>query len=135
MRLRRPSRGSPSLLGPDLGRALAEYGYAEFASGEAPWPSDELVQLMVRVQTSPEVTSHAQAAVQEICTASSQAGGWAIYGAPAFLDAFFPDHVGTPEYEALYEARVRYLHDLGLSDIGRHLTPNDRIRWGRLYGN
>src|SRR5579872_5604016 len=104
----RPAR----LLPTNLGRLLAEYGYYEFDASVAPMPSDQTIELMGFVQFGNEVRSQPETAVAEIRDAALLAGGWALYGAPEFIDAFIPSQSGSPIYELLYDERLRYLRSL-----------------------
>jgi hypothetical protein len=128
-RSRTPSR----LLPADLGRLLAEYGYFEFDASVAPTPSDQTLKLMEFANFNDALRAQPETAINEIREAAVQTGGWALYGAPKFIDAFIPSQSGTPTYEFLNDERLRYLHSLQLPDAPNGLNYSDRERWTKLF--
>ena len=112
---------------------LAEYGYYEFDSQLAPMPSFDTISMMSRFNIDQELRGRSADAAREIAEAAVNTGGWAIYGAAEFIDAYLPDQSGSGLHEQLYEERLKYLRGLNLPHVRQYLSPNDMRRWNRLY--
>lgn len=125
-------RKAKRLLPPDAAYSLAEFGRSEFDRMTSPTPGTQTVQLLVALSSGPLQQNQDQV-VQELYELGMRTGGWTLVGASYAVRDFYQDKHGSPEFEELRDARLRFIHDLNLPNIHTLIATGDILRWNELF--